>query len=115
MSDTAYKVFTCDIDDWVLDTVVLSSNAQFIPRSTLVKLKDLPGSRMITMVFIDGLHTEAAVCADIALAREVVKKRGGIIVLHDIELPPVKEAIKQAGLKQIVEFGTHYGLGVYEP
>jgi hypothetical protein len=116
MAESAAHVYTCDIDPWVIERVAPALDKKrvtFISRDTLAQLETLPGGRILDMAFIDGLHTEAAVSADIALCRAALRKSGRII-MHDTRLGVVRAAIESAGLKLIYEFDTWYGLGVYE-
>jgi predicted O-methyltransferase YrrM len=50
------------------------------------------------MVFIDGAHDLESALMDIKMTTRLLKD-GGTLVLHDFELPGVKQAMEQSGLK----------------
>ena len=116
MSVTADSVATCDIDQWVFDNIVpdLPRNVYYEHRDVIDR--DIAVS-LITpgwdVVFIDGLHTKEAASRDIDLALRFLQP-GGRIIFHDTKMESVQAAIKEAGLRLVIEFDTHYGLGVYE-
>lgn len=112
MSVVARRVYTCDVDPWVISEIVPT-----LPEYVCFVSREFLGVRVagaFDMVFIDGLHTQDAVFADIALACAAVRQ-GGQVIIHDTKMDSVQAAIKESELRMLAEFDTHYGLGVYVP
>jgi protein-L-isoaspartate O-methyltransferase len=108
MAETARCVYTCDIDPWVSSAVLPGLIVNY--GNVIVVGRDGAPEVRVDAVFIDGLHTEAAVFDDIGLAQMVLRKPG-LIIFHDTRLAAVQKAIRMAGLT-VAEIETEYGLGV---
>jgi len=100
IASTAKEVYTVDIDPWVKENVVLPENVHF---ST-----SLEGVPEVDAAFIDGLHSHKQCCIDIYNARRLVKD-GGLIVLHDAHMKPIRGAINDSNFS-CYEIATEAGL-----
>lgn len=96
MAKTARLVTTYDIDPWV--------QAQVFP--TLDGVRTIANLGAVStdkfdVVFIDGAHDQASVTADMAIAQQLAKPRG-LLVLHDHKMSGVQKALVQLGITPLV-------------
>jgi len=105
IAETAYWVYTVDIDPWVRENVVptLKNNVGFYEN-----MMDVPEG--LDAAFIDGLHTYEQCTVDIRDARRIVKK-GGLIVFHDADMEEVHRAVVDSGL-QCYYIKTYAGMAM---
>lgn len=85
---TARTVVTIDPDAWVRDNVILPPNC-FRHVGTFA---DMQTKGTFGMAFIDGLHEQEDVAQDIRDALKVVPP-GGLLVFHDYNQLPVRDAV----------------------
>jgi len=105
MARTAHSVVTVDVDPWVWEHVFPCLTSKIIAfRDTINLTHDYDAC------FIDGLHTFEQCAADIITARKHVK-RGGLIILHDLYIEPVRMALLDSGLRY-VHIQTKAGMAV---
>lgn len=88
------RIITVDIDPWVKENIVptLPEHVQFV--SDIDSIKVL---HWFDAAFVDGLHSYQAVMQDIVNVRRLVK-RGGLLIFHDLYLPPVEQALIDSGV-----------------
>jgi hypothetical protein len=117
MSTTANLVYTVDTDDWVKRCIApyLPKRVYFIDSLSKIADRNAWDKVWFDVAFIDGWHEKEAVMMDIGHVHHFFNSEYAQIILHDTKLPGVRAAIEEYDLKPIIEFDTHYGLGVYEP
>jgi hypothetical protein len=99
LAATARRVVTVDPDPWVKDPAL--PNVEFC-RAVPEDLTPFD------FVFIDGLHTTAAVIQDIERTHPIAR-----LLLHDTYLPDVQAAISQCALVERESWPTRCRLAIY--
>lgn len=97
-AETAYSVFTIDIDPWVHETI-------WPDLPPIVKTGKTKPANYYDLIFIDGAHHDEAVHADVNWALS----HGDLIVAHDYH--STREVLDQYGEWAVVN--THYGIGIW--
>jgi hypothetical protein len=105
IAETARAVITVDVDKWVADNVApdLPSNVRFVSDVNTIQVT-------LDAAFLDGYHGYESTMQNIKDARRIVKK-GGLIVLHDLYMRTVYNAIIDSHLESI-EIRTFAGMTV---
>ena len=109
MANTAKRVYTVDIDEWVWRAVWPGLAEQ----SNVVTCSSVEQVPKVGAAFIDGCHLVESVERD---TREAMRHvgAGGVLIFHDTNANWVKEGIGRVVPLELVElFRTEHGIGVY--
>ena len=106
MAETAKYVLTVDVDEWAReqfnhDCPVGAMCVDAIPDA----------SEEFDLAFIDGSHLREHVTRDIKAVLPLLRKPGGILVLHDIKYKHVEAGALDAGITYRM-LKTEHGLGL---
>jgi hypothetical protein len=102
----AIHVATVDIDPWVWENVFPD-----MPHNvTCYKSLEAVPHADFTAAFIDGLHTQEQVSSDLKAVRALMHP-SGFIILHDLYIAGVYEALRLSGLR-FVHLQTTAGMAV---
>jgi cyclopropane fatty-acyl-phospholipid synthase-like methyltransferase len=103
LAAAAATVTTVDVDEWVQNVIWPG-----LPDNVTGVSAVPDGEQLFDVVFIDADHSTAAVVADLAAARRVVKD-SGVILAHDVNYDNVRNGLDD-GPWEFIE-STH-GIGV---
>ena len=105
MSTHALCVFTFDTDPWVQQFIhpSLPSNVMPNPMPEWIRSVDL--------VFIDGLHTRAALTKDIEVAKRFAVPGKTLVLFHDVQMEIVRQTIVDVLKSEVIPLWEDSNLG----
>lgn len=103
----AETVFTVDIDPWVQENIWPT-----LPDNVYGISEVYTHGRIIDVAFIDGDHSTEATRHDIERVLPILRPGTGVLLLHDVNYPNVRKAIRD-NIEHWEILPTTHGIGVY--